>query len=606
MLMQLSSSPAPRASSRAKAVAFRLAAVALPVAVVLLVEAGLRLAGVGEVRREPFQPVPGRADYTALDPDYGGMFFRGFRPGVAFDPFAAEKEPGTLRIFALGGSTTAAFPYHWYYGFPARLEDRLAEALPGRRVEVANLGMTATNSFTIRDLAPAVVAQQPDAVVIYAGHNEFYGAYGTASTQGWAGTSVFVKRLLIGASRWALVAGIGERLEADDAGLAPGERRTMMARVVRESSIAAGSDAYRAGVAQFESNLHAALRRFERAGIPVYLGTLTSNLADQPPLGDEPAAREAYDSGRRRLAAGDSAAAREDFLLAKEADGLRFRAPEDVNSAIRRLAAEFPNVVLVDVQDRFRLESPGGVEGAALFADHLHPNARGYALMADAYLDAMRASLPALRRGMTTAPAPSAIDPIESRFADMQVAILTSGYPFRKDRTPAQSEAAARAKADSMSRSDHYADELAAELILDGRPMAQVLHEAAQSARERADTLSALRLYGALLHWQPFNESLMEQAVDFAIRNPAYDAETAALARYAAIHSGSAFSLNALAAVALRRGALDRAQALLDEVEDIDGRSPEMLFNRARLLVMQGDTAAARSYFERYRAVAPR
>ena len=601
--MQMSSPPAPQGSSRAKAIAFRLAAVALPIAVVLLLEAVLRLAGVEEVRRKPFQPVPGRADHTALSPDYGGMFFRGFRPGVAFDPFAAEKAPGTLRIFALGGSTTAAFPYHWYYGFPARLEDRLAAASPGRRIEVANLGMTATNSFTIRDLAPAVAAQQPDAVVIYAGHNEFYGAYGTASTQGWAGTSVLLKRLLIGASKWALVAGIGQLLEGD--GPAAGERRTMMARVVRESSIAADSDAYRAGVAQFESNLRSALHRFERAGIPVYLGTLTSNLAGQPPLGDEPAAQAAYELGRRRLAAGDSATAREAFLLAKEADGLRFRAPEDVNAAIRRLAVEFPNVVLVDVQDRFRVESPGGVEGAALFADHLHPNARGYAVLADAYAEVMRSTLPALDRSMAYGPAPSDIDPIEMRYADMQIAILTSGYPFRKDRTPAQAEAAARAKADSMAQSNYYADQLAAKLILDGLPMAKVLHEAVQSARENADTLSALRLYGALLHWQPFNDALMERAVGFAVANPAYDAETAALARYAAIHSGSAFSLNALAAVALRRGDLDHAEALLEEVEHLDQRSPEMLFNRARLLVMQGDTAAARAYFERYRAVAP-
>lgn len=605
MLKQMSSPSAARASSRAKAIAFRLAAVALPIAVVLLLEAVLRLGGVGEVRRKPFQPVPGRADYTALDPDYGGMFFRGFRPGVAFDPFAAEKAPGTLRIFALGGSTTAGFPYHWYYGFPARLEDRLAEALPGRRIEVANLGMTATNSFTIRDLAPAVAAQQPDAVVIYAGHNEFYGAYGTASTQGWAGTSVFLKRLLIGASKWALVAGIGGFLEGDGPGVEAGERRTMMARVVRESSIAGESEEYRAGVAQYESNLRAALRRFERAGIPVYLGTLTSNLAGQPPLGDESAAQAAYELGRRRLAAGDSAAARKAFLLAKEADGLRFRAPEDINAAIRRLAAEFPNVVLVDVQNRFRVESPGGVEGAALFADHLHPNARGYAVLADAYAEAMRSTLPGLDRSMPSGLTPSHIDPIEMRYAGMQIAILTSGYPFRKDRTPAQAEAAARAKADSMARSEQYADQLAANLILDGRPMAEVLHEAVQSARENADTLSALRLYGALLHWQPFNDALMERAVGFAIANPAYDDETAALARYTAIHSGTAFSLNALAAVALRRGDLDQAQALLEKVERMDQRSPEMLFNRARLLVMQGDTAAARAYFERYRAAMP-
>ncbi len=213
--MQANSSPGAAHPSRTKAVVFRVVAVVLPVAVLLLIEASLRFLGVGEARRAPFQPLAGHPSYVALDPDYGTLFFRDFRPGVAFDPFVAEKPPSTLRIVALGGSTTAGFPYHGYYGFPARLEDRLAAALPGTAVEVVNAGMTATNSYTLQALAGPVVAQRPDAVVIYAGQNEYYGAYGTAGTQGWTGTSVALKRFLIGASQWAIVAGL-DALRRDD------------------------------------------------------------------------------------------------------------------------------------------------------------------------------------------------------------------------------------------------------------------------------------------------------------------------------------------------------------------------------------------------------
>lgn len=46
----------------------------------------------------------------------------------------------------------------------------------------------------------------------------------------------------------------------------------------------------------------------------------------------------------------------------------------------------------------------------------------------------------------------------------------------------------------------------------------------------------------------------------------------------------------------------DRAQALLARVENIHPESEEMLYNRARLLVLHGDTAGARTYFDRYRA----
>lgn len=593
-------SPAPRPSP-AKAVAFRALAVALPVVVLLLVEGALRLAGVGEARRQPFVPVPGQEASVALSPDFGAMFFRGFTPGVAFDPLDADKAEGTLRVIALGGSTTAGFPYSWYYGFPARLEDRLAAMRPGRRVEVANLGMTATNSYTLRALAEPVVERQPDAVAIYAGQNEFYGAYGTGGTQGWTGTSIPLKRFVIGASRWALVSGLSGLLgggASEDGG------RTMMARVVRDAAIADDSETYRAGLAQYEANLRDALATFEAASVPVFLATLTSNLADQPPLGDEPAAAEAYVRGRQLLAAGDSAAARTAFLAAKEADGLRFRAPEAINEIVRRLAAEFGTVTLVDVQARVQAASPGGVEGASLFTDHLHPNARGYALIADAFADAMRSRLPALSDAPTVGPAASALDAVEERLADLQLAALMNGYPFRKDRTPAQADAATRALVDSLAGSGRLADGLAVRVLTDGTPVETALAEAVRQSKAAGDTLAALRFYGGLVHWQPFNGPLMEQAVGYALQAPAYDEATSALARYAALHTDGTFSLNALAALALRQGDLDRADALLAVVEQSNPQSPEMLFNKARLLVLQGDTTAARGYFERYRSAA--
>ena len=588
------------ALSRGRLLAFRAVALLLPVVGLLLIEGALRLAGVGAERRRPFVEVPGHASHVALSPRFGAQFFGGFQPGVAFDPVAAEPAPGTLRVFALGGSTTAGFPYHFYYGFPARLEDRLAAMLPGRPVEVANLGMTATNSYTLWALAPAVAARQPDAVVVYAGQNEFYGAYGTGGTEGRGGTSsVATKRLLIRTSQTALGTGL--------TGLIRGEpepqSRTMMARVVQNAAIDEQSDAFRAGVRQYEANLRDAIETFGAAGVPVFLATLTSNLGDQPPLGDDEAAAAAFERGRTLYARGDTVAARAAFVEAKEADGLRFRAPEAMNEVVRRLAAEYPHVTLVDVAGRFRAASPGGIEGASLFTDHLHPTAEGYALMADAFADALRQRLPALVDAADPGPAPSAIDPIEAGVSRLQLAILTGGYPFRKDRTPAEAEAAARALAERMTAAGG-AEALAARVSVENLPIMEALDAEVRQAQAAGDTLAALRSYHALLHWQPFNAGLMERAVGYAIQSPAYDDETAALARYATIHAPSGFALNALAAVSLRQGDLDRAEAALAAVERLDPRSPEMLFNRARLLVMRGDTAAARGYFERYRQVA--
>lgn len=577
---------------------FASVAFALPLVAFLLVEGALRLAGVGAERRDPFVSIPGEGEAVALAPEFGAQFFRGFTPGVAFDPVASEKAPGTLRVFALGGSTTAGFPYSFPYSFPSRLEDRLATALPGHRVEVANLGMTATNSFTVRALAEPVVEMEPDAVVIYAGHNEFYGAYGVGGTQGVSG-GLGVKRFVIGASRWALVTWLGELVQSEEP---VSESRTLMARVVRDATIGRGGDVYRAGIKQYEANLRDALETFDRAGVPVYIATLASNLSGQPPLGDEPAATTAYTRGRTLLAQGDSIAARAAFLEAKEIDGLRFRAPEAVNEVVRRLAEEFRTVTLVDVQAHLRMASPGGVEGDSLFTDHLHLSALGYALVADAFAEAMLDYHPALRGALAPEPSPSAVDAVEAGIVRLQLAALTEGYPFRKDRTPEEARAAARAVAARMIDAGGP-ESLAARVVLEGLPQVRALDLVRLEARSQADTLVALRADWALLHWQPFNRSLMESAIGYALANPRFDAETAALARFAAAHDGSLFSLNALAAVSLRTGDLARAERLLDSVEQAAPDSPEMLFNQARLAVLRGDTLRAQNYFERYRAV---
>ncbi|MFB0515884.1 MAG: SGNH/GDSL hydrolase family protein, partial [Candidatus Neomarinimicrobiota bacterium] len=98
--------------------------------------------------------------------------------------FLKEKGDSTLRIFALGGSTTASFPYYFNGTFPALLRDRLVQAYPEYKVELVNLGMTAVTSFTILDFTRDLLTYGPDLLLVYMGHNEFYGVLGSASTQG--------------------------------------------------------------------------------------------------------------------------------------------------------------------------------------------------------------------------------------------------------------------------------------------------------------------------------------------------------------------------------------------------------------------------------------
>jgi len=63
------------------------------------------------------------------------------------------------------------------------------------------------------------------------------------------------------------------------------------------------------------------------------------------------------------------------------------RASDLQNAFIRRLTARY-GIPLADEAALFRARSPHGLMGTNLFADGQHPNAEGYALMADAFAEA--------------------------------------------------------------------------------------------------------------------------------------------------------------------------------------------------------------------------
>ena len=129
---------------------------------------------------------------------------------------------------------------------------------------------------------------------------------------------------------------------------------------------------------------------FQGAKIPVILGTLTCNLRDQKPFisvkGDSlPPADNEYTEAQQKLKEGKIEEARTLFLKAKELDALRFRAPQEINNIILRLAHQF-NLPLIDIDSVFKAASPDGIVGNNLTVDHLHPNIAGYRIIGKSFL----------------------------------------------------------------------------------------------------------------------------------------------------------------------------------------------------------------------------
>ncbi|NNF03354.1 MAG: tetratricopeptide repeat protein [Rhodothermales bacterium] len=244
-----------------------------------------------------------------------------------------------------------------------------------------------------------------------------------------------------------------------------------MERMVGEQTIPFGSDLYRAGLRQFETNLGALLDAYRDSGVPVYIGTVASNEREQPPFIGAPSApaasyTAAYTEAERLLAADraadavsaftrvleiDSTAdafygrarslgaearhadAASDYTAAKDRDRLRFRAPEDINRIIRR-AGEAPDVHLVETRRRLVTAARHGSIGHDLMLEHLHPNLDGYFLLSDAFYDALReTNFP--ERWARFIPAESArrellLTDIDSLYGAYRVRQLTAAWPF--------------------------------------------------------------------------------------------------------------------------------------------------------------------------------
>ncbi|MCP9199071.1 hypothetical protein MKO06_04070 [Gramella sp. GC03-9] len=400
-----------------KKTAFKLIAISFPFIIILLLEVMLRIFGYGE-RYELFHKVvsENQTEYYVMNSGISKKYFRdtGFRADNQSDLFLKHKTDSTFRVFVQGASTVVGFPFYKNGSFPRLLKHRLALTFPDKNIEVINTGITAVNSYTLWDLADEIIEQDPDLVVIYAGHNEYYGALGAGSAV-FIGNHPFLVRSYL-KLKDLRVFQLLENTAADlfgptnDVGYKVGET-TLMEVMAREQQIPYNSKVYQAGIDQFESNLQKLLSKYQDHDIPVVISTLVSNKKDIPPfVSDEldeaefesllekdvnaasgiarKNAKAAYQLGQYYLEV-QKDSARKYFHIAKELDLLRFRAPERINEIIIELA-ENENVYLVDAANIFESRSQSGFLDNELLTEHVHPNVKGNFIIADALYNKTR------------------------------------------------------------------------------------------------------------------------------------------------------------------------------------------------------------------------
>ncbi|MEW6193652.1 MAG: hypothetical protein AB1521_00675 [Bacteroidota bacterium] len=374
---------------------FYLILLFIPILFLVLLEAGLRVFDYGYDLTMWVNPIDGK---YIINPDVARRYFSASNtiPSTIEDIFDVEKKQNSFRVFVLGESTSAGYPYMPMGSFSRYIRKRLELAYPSLTIEVINISLSATNSYTYRDFVPDVIEQKPDLVLIYAGHNEYYGALGVGSLESVSNSPGLVN-LYLYMNRFKttqIVKGIIEWF----AGLFSSESNiprtgTLMSRMAKEKYIEFGSENYRNGIAQFENNFSDVLSMFKDAGVPTIVSTQACNLKDQFPFisvdsKKYPRADSIFINANREYKNGNYKKADSLFTLAKELDGLRFRAPEEINSLIKKLSKDYSTAV-IDVDSLFRAFSPNGITGNNLMTDHLHPTLEGFQLIGKLFYEKM-------------------------------------------------------------------------------------------------------------------------------------------------------------------------------------------------------------------------
>jgi lysophospholipase L1-like esterase len=422
--------------SRSKRIAFSLLALALPVILVGIVELGLRLAKYGGNDALFVVPSYRPPGYLVVNPDLSRRYFPDDPnpPGLSPEPFRSVKPTRGFRVFVLGESTAAGFPYMRNGAFSRVLADALRDVMPGDTVEVVNLAVAAVSSFVVADIALEALRERPDALIVYSGHNEYYGVYGAASTRAGS-ASPAITRQLVRASRWKIVR-LLSRLVAR---AAPAEKGVVdvsrMEQLATSAPIIPHGEIDRRGPTQLASNFEAIASAAGQAGAVLLVGSQASNLRDLPPFAsagpDSLRADSMYARAQRDLAAGRLPAARAEFIAARDLDAIKFRATSGINRAIANVATYVP------VAEMVAGSAPDSIPGTGLFFEHVHPRRAGTVLLARAYFEAL-AAIPQFRARMqlerlrpwSAYAQRMELTPLDERLAQLTVDALLQRWPF--------------------------------------------------------------------------------------------------------------------------------------------------------------------------------
>ncbi|MFC2084168.1 GDSL-type esterase/lipase family protein [Bacteroidota bacterium] len=524
-------------------------------------------------------------------------------PSVIPDGFDKDKKDNSFRIFVFGGSTTVGYPYPTNASFSRQLRRKLELLYPDVKFEVVNLGTAAVNSIFARELINDVLEQEPDLILIYMGHNEYFGVYGAASGDFYSGNYSLINIInkLKNLKIYQLFTDVVYRISE----LFPGERlsnQTLMAIMAQKNLVPKNSNIFINGLNLFEKNMDYILSACRNYRIPVFTGTLTSNLLQKPLdviVKEKSTAEEYYNRAMIDRQRGDRATSWKLLEQAKEYDELRFRAPKEMNGIIKSLSKKY-NFPVVNIDSVFSLNEGNALIKSGLFVDHLHPNIRGYKLIADSYYEKIR-EMDLLRDFKKRADIDTTIvdrilivtqpfTGLDSSFSDIKIEILLNSYPFVLNPD-------SRKILSSIELKD-LNDSLAMQAVLNKKSWDDVHIELAEIKLRRKDYWGFFRELFTVIEDKPFYKYTYDLAVQKLMEAKKYHIAKIVLNKQKIYHPDK-FLYKNLGICALETGDIKNAINKFEKSNRLFPNDPEINFRLSNAYFISGDVESAMEAIDR-------
>jgi len=411
---------------------FRVLAVLAGLLTLILLEIGLRIFNVGAAGPAS-DPLSGFNPNFPLFERHASVYRTAHSREPFFCPqeFPVEKPPSGFRIFCFGGSTVHGHPYLSDTAFPKWLEMELGATDSTKTYQAINCGGVSYARYRLAPIVREVLHYQPDLIIVATGENEFledrtyHSVKSRSASRAWLQDTAYSLRIVRLGRNWVQGAKSTPQNGPDAV------QHEVQPKLDQESGYASyhRDDAWHQQVlAQFEDSIQGMISDCRKAGVPILLLKLGSNLRDCPPLKSEhrsgltPAQetewQRAFDSGTkaenpagksnapapltealafyRRAEVLDSEHALLAFRMArildrlgKKSDALQYyrrakdmdicplRMPNTHAEALKRISTQ-TTTPLVDVAGLLATKCPDAIPGNDWYLDHVHPTIRGH------------------------------------------------------------------------------------------------------------------------------------------------------------------------------------------------------------------------------------